>query len=82
MIKLKKTEATEWLGNGFGSQPASWVVDGAEHIAIRYLGNWVAIDTRLEGFDRLIARGATKMDLLEVLEVKQPEVKQPDDFKD
>ena len=46
MIKLTKTNAAEWNGNGFGNNAAEWVVVGFENIAVRKLGiNWFAVDT-------------------------------------
>lgn len=68
MIKLTKTTATQWNGNGFGSSAAEWAIKGSEHIAVRQLvGNWYAIDTNTNA---KIARGFSKAMLLEVLESK------------
>ena len=68
-IKIKKTAATEWAGNGFGTNAARWVVAGSEHISIiQFGGGWSAIDSRA---DRRIVNGAaTRADCLEILEVK------------
>ena len=77
MIKLIKTNAAHWNGNGFGNSAAEWVVAGCENIAVRKLGwNWFAVDTNeyaiLHGrkVAKKIAMADTKADLLEVLAVK------------
>ena len=64
MITLTKAKKTEWMGNGFGTRTAEWVVKGNENIAVRkVLGNWIAF----EG-DKRIARAWDKKDLLTKLE--------------
>lgn len=77
MIKLTKTNAAEWNGNGFGNSTAEWVVVGFENIAIRKLGiNWFAVDTSeyaiLNGrkVNKKIAKADTKAALLDVLATK------------
>ena len=68
MLKLIKTKNTEWLGNGFGSSSAEWVVKGFEHIAVRKLANrWFAIDT---SNNAKIASSFDKAHLVEVLSLK------------
>lgn len=69
MIKLTKTEGTDWAGNGFGSRAAEWVVKGAEGIAIRSVssGTWYAIED-----GKRIASGSTRSELLGILESKRP----------
>lgn len=64
MITLTKAKATEWMGNGFGSRTAEWVVKGNESIEVRKIGgNWIAF----EG-DKRIAKAWDKKDLLAKLE--------------
>jgi hypothetical protein len=68
MIKLTKTSATSWNGNGFGSSAAEWAVKGQEHIVLRQLGvGWTAINTES---NQRIAKAYTKKDLCEVLATK------------
>jgi len=68
MLKLTKAKNTEWLGNGFGSSSAEWVVKGFEHIAVRKLANrWFAID--LNNNDK-IASSFEKAHLIEILSSK------------
>jgi len=74
MIKLTKTNAAEWNGNGFGNNAAEWVVVGFENIAVRKLGiNWFAVDTSeyavLNGrkVSKKVAKADTKAALIEVL---------------
>ena len=74
MIKLTKTNAAEWNGNGFGNNTAEWVVVGFENIAVRKLGiNWFAVDINeyaiLNGrkVNKKIAKADTKAALLDVL---------------
>lgn len=71
-IKLIKDQPTEWLGNGFGTATATWVVRGHEHIAVRKLGGvWKAIDTTKQTLPAtVIARGDTKDQLLSALQTK------------
>ena len=70
MIKLKKANATEWLGNGFGTSTADWVVAKNPSIAGRKVGcNWYAIQNKVR-----IARGFDRAMLLEILEEKYPEL--------
>lgn len=64
MIKLKKAKATEWLGNGFGTSSAEWIVQNHEHIEVRKIGgNWIAF-----GDGKRIAKAWDKKDLLTKLE--------------
>lgn len=77
MIKLTKTNAAEWNGNGFGNNTAEWVVVGFENIAVRKLGiNWFAVDVSeyaiLNGrkVNKKIAKADTKAALLDVLASK------------
>ncbi len=64
MLKLTKAKSTEWMGNGFGSRTAEWVVKGNESIEVRKIGgNWIAF----EG-DKRIAKAWDKKDLLVKLE--------------
>ena len=64
MIKLKKAKATEWLGNGFGTSSAEWIVQNHEHIEVRKIGIcWTAF----EG-DKRITKAWDKKDLLTKLE--------------
>lgn len=64
MITLTKAKSTEWMGNGFGTRTAEWVVKGNENIAVRKIcGNWVAFDG-----DKKIAKAWGKKDLLTKLE--------------
>ncbi len=64
MITLTKAKATEWMGNGFGTTTAEWVVKGNESIEVRKIGgNWIAF----EG-DKRIAKAWDKKDLLAKLE--------------
>ena len=74
MIKLTKTNAAEWNGNGFGNSTAEWVVVGFENIAVRKLGiNWFAVDTLeyaiLNGrkVSKKVAKADTKTALIEAL---------------
>jgi len=71
MIKLTKTEGTDWAGNGFGTRAAEWAVKGAEGITIRSVssGTWYAIED-----GKRIATGSTRRELLDVLEGKRPEL--------
>ena len=70
-IKLSKTQGTEWKGTGFGSNAASWVVKGAEHIAINGGGSgfWYAIED-----GKRIASGSTRREVLDCLAYKRPEL--------
>jgi hypothetical protein len=69
MIKLTKKQSTEWLGTGFGSDTATWVVKGHEHIEVLKLaGSWTAIDRNTNS--RLINGQPTKADALEILSTK------------
>lgn len=71
MIKLKKANAAEWLGNGMGNSTADWVVAKNPDIAIRKVGcNWYAFKN-----NKRIASGWDKPMLLEALERKHPELK-------
>ena len=77
MIKLTKTQETQWNGNGFGNSSADWVVKGRENIAVRKLGGlWVALDTNefalIKGvkISKKIALAQTKNELLDLLETK------------
>ena len=77
MIKLVKKQSTQWMGTGFGSNSAEWVVKGQENIALRQLGSlWFALDTNeysfVNGWKRFkkIARANTRKELLEVLSNK------------
>ena len=64
MIKLTKTKATQWLGNGFGNYTAEWNIKGNENISIRKIGgNWVAFEE-----NKRIAKAWNKTDLLIKLE--------------
>jgi hypothetical protein len=64
MITLTKAKSTEWMGNGFGTRTAEWIVKGNENIAVRKIGgNWVAFDG-----DKRIAKAWDKKDLLTKLE--------------
>ena len=68
MLKLIKAKNTEWLGNGFGSSSAEWVVKGFEHIAVRKLANrWFAIDLNNNAN---IASSFEKAHLVEILSSK------------
>ena len=77
MLKLTKTKSSEWLGNGFGSDTAEWVVAGHENIAVKKLGfYWFAVDLNEytmfnnRQVNKKIARSETKNGLLEILETK------------
>tara|TARA_R100001163_G_scaffold57001_1_gene44797 strand:- start:288 stop:530 length:243 start_codon:yes stop_codon:yes gene_type:complete len=77
MVKLTKTQATQWNGNGFGNSSADWVVKGRENIAVRKLGGlWFALDTNefalIKGvkISKKIAAAQTKNELLDLLETK------------
>lgn len=64
MIKLTKAKDTEWMGNGFGTRTAEWIVKGHENIEVRKIGgNWTAFDG-----DKKIARAWDKKDLITKLE--------------
>jgi len=64
MINLTKAKATEWMGNGFGTRTAEWVVKGHENIEVRKIGgNWIAFDD-----GKRIARAWGKKDLITKLE--------------
>ena len=67
-IKLTKTHPTQWNGNGMGYDPADWVIKGAEHIAIRKLNLWWAIDTTKPQGERRIAYGHTRAELISKLQ--------------
>jgi hypothetical protein len=69
MVKLVKKDSTVWNGNGFGSDTATWVVKGHEHIEVLKLaGSWTAIDRNTNS--RLISGQSTKADALEILSTK------------
>tara|TARA_Y100000114_G_scaffold38288_2_gene33946 strand:+ start:3532 stop:3753 length:222 start_codon:yes stop_codon:yes gene_type:complete len=71
MIKLKKMNDAYWAGNGFGNEPAEWVVKGAENIVVRRSGlGWIAT----ENGTRIVNGLGTKKEVLEVLEWKRPEL--------
>tara|TARA_Y100000114_G_scaffold49085_1_gene44777 strand:- start:757 stop:978 length:222 start_codon:yes stop_codon:yes gene_type:complete len=71
MIKLKKLSATQWNGNGFGTSTAEWCVKDAENILVYKLGFcWVAADIS-HGMNRIVCRGETRADLLEIMEAKE-----------
>ena len=77
MIKLTKTTAAEWNGNGFGNNTAEWVVVGFENIAVRTLGiNWFAVYPNEYAIfngrqvNNKIAKADTKAALLAVHAVK------------
>jgi len=77
MIKLKKTTATSWNGNGFGSNTAEWVVVGNENIALRKLGfSWFAVDNSeyalINGrkVSKKIAKADSKKVLVKILSEK------------
>lgn len=64
MINLTKAKATEWMGNGFGTRTAEWVVKGHENIEVRKIGgNWIAFDD-----GKRIAKAWDKKDLITKLE--------------
>jgi hypothetical protein len=64
MVTLTKAKATGWIGNGFGTTSAEWVVKGHENIEIRKIGGWwVAVDG-----GKRIARAWDKRDLVAKLE--------------
>lgn len=68
MIKLAKSKAVAWNGNGFGTSTADWVVKGNEHIEVYKLGwRWVAFDTSPE-VNRVICRADTKSEVAQKLE--------------
>lgn len=70
MIRLKKANATEWLGNGFGSSTADWVVAKDPSITVRKSGlSWYAYQNR-----QRIAAGWSRADLLDNLASKRPEL--------
>ena len=70
MIKLKKAESTDWLGNGFGTSTADWVVALDSSISIRRNGlSWYAFQDR-----QRIASGDSRADLLNNLARKRPEL--------
>jgi len=65
MLRLKKAKVTQWQGNGFGTNPAEWVLKDYPYIGIRKLSTgWWAIylDTNAK-----ICRRNTRADLLEAL---------------
>lgn len=66
-VRLTKTDSVGWLGNGFGYSTAEWCVKGLEHIQVRKLMDWTAIDSTT---GKRIATGWTKKDLVETLERK------------
>jgi hypothetical protein len=71
MIKLTKTQSTQWNGNGLGTSAAEWCVKGAENILVYKLGlKWVAADTA-HGMNRIICRAWSRADLLEIMEAKE-----------
>ena len=44
MIKIIKTEATQWQGNGMGNSGAQWAVENKPEIRVkRESGLWIAI---------------------------------------
>ena len=66
MIKLTKTKATEWMGNGMGTQTAEWCVKGAENIIVFKTGHrWVAQN---EDTCCVLCRAWDKKDLITKLE--------------
>jgi hypothetical protein len=70
MLKLKKTKATSWNGNGFGNSSADWCIKGQEHIHVFQLSmGWVAKDTSINGLG-FICKADSRSDLITVLEVK------------
>lgn len=72
MIRLKKLNATEWQGNGFGTSTADWVVANDPSITVRKSGlSWYAVQDR-----QRIASGWSRSDLLENLAGKRPELAQ------
>lgn len=77
MLKLKKTSAPSWNGNGFGTNAADWVVADHEHIAVtKCAGLWFAVDlnqTKKVGHLNVpvrIASADTRADLLNILTIK------------
>jgi len=70
MIKLKKANSAEWLGNGMGNSTADWVVAKDPEISVRKVGaNWYAFKDCVR-----IASGWDKPMLLAALERKHPEL--------
>jgi hypothetical protein len=71
MIKLVKKADAFWAGNGFGNQPAEWVVKGAEDIVVRKTGfEWIAT----ENGTRIVSGRGTKKEVIAELECKRPEL--------
>lgn len=65
-MKLVKAKCTQWNGNGFGTSPAEWVVEGAEYITVKkFLSDWVAVDTNT---GKRLARAWTRKELIEILD--------------
>ena len=70
MIKLSKKASTNWNGNGFGYDCATWVVAADPSITIAKAGfNWIATQN-----GERIARGYDKAMVLESLAEKRPEL--------
>lgn len=74
MIKLKKINDAFWAGNGFGNQPAEWVVDGAEHLNVWSSGSNVWNVTDRSTGVRIIRNKHTKKLALELLGDRMPEL--------
>lgn len=44
-MKLKKTKAVQWMGNGMGTETAHWVIEGAEHVEVwKSFQDWTVTD--------------------------------------
>ena len=70
MVKLKKSKAQSWNGQGFGTSSAQWVVAKDPSISVRQVGgDWKAFQG-----DVAIARGFDRAMCLEILAKKRPEL--------
>ena len=74
MIKLKKINDAYWAGNGFGNQPAEWVVKGAEHINVWSSGGNEWNVTNRDTGERILRNKYGRAFTLELLEDKMPEL--------